>query len=488
MNWVTAKYAIERHLGSGGMAEVFVARSVGAEGFTRRVAIKRVLGGLMTHPELGELLIAEARISARLQHPNIVSVLDFDRDADGKFFLVMELVEGVSLDRLIGAGPLSVPLIIYLAVEILTGLRYAHDLPAPGDDGVRGIVHRDISPHNVLLSWEGVAKIADFGIAKVRAASLATASQHVRGKPAYMSPEQALARPLDGRSDLFAVGVMLWQMLCGRHLFHGADLQEVLAQLLVAPIPSPREVRPDVPADLARAVEKLLARDPAQRTPNADTAMSELIACADHPRHGREVLIEALEERFPGRAPVHAHRARRAPAGGVLPVAAPTPGAPGPPAHVRVTVTQRPGAVVDPVAPAARSPGRRQDRRRRAWIAVACGAVAAGLVAGGFVRRFGAGRSNADAAGPGASQVFSDGPHATTPRAVVEPTKDSRAAPAPSGGSISPGRSSIDAARNTPDRARAPASTPPPKSRPGGVTPQGAGSGSNRMREVRFGE
>jgi hypothetical protein len=200
------------------------------------------------------------------------------------------------------------------------------------------------------------------------------------------------------------------------------------------------------------------------------------------------VLIEALEERFPGRAPVHAHRARRAPSGGVLPVAAPTPGAPGPPAHVRATVTQRPGAVVDPVAPAAPPPGRRQDRRRRAWIAVACGALAAGLVAGGFVRRFGAGRSNADAAGPGASQVFSDGPHATAPRVVVDPTEGSRAAPAFSGGSISPGRSSIDAARNTPDRARAPASTPLPKSRPGGVTPQGAGSGSDRMREVRFGE
>ncbi|MGE5183784.1 MAG: serine/threonine-protein kinase, partial [Acidobacteriota bacterium] len=277
------KYRFDHRLGGGGMAEVFIGSTVGAEGFSRKVAIKRVLPGFSDNPAFAQMFVAEARISSRLQHPNIVSVLDFDRDPEGRLFLVMELVEGRDLDTLVASGPLPFPVIIYTIAEVLRGLGYAHDLPVTGDvgagdtiSGMRGIVHRDVSPHNVLLSWEGAVKVSDFGIAKARAASEATASVFIKGKPAYMSPEQANGQPLDGRSDLFAVGVMLWEMLCGRRLFVGEDTRSTLAAVLFGQIPRPRSLRPDVPKDLERVVMKLLERDLPARYATAELAIADL--------------------------------------------------------------------------------------------------------------------------------------------------------------------------------------------------------------------
>jgi serine/threonine-protein kinase len=227
------------------MAEVFFGSMLGAEGFQRRVAIKRVLRGFSENPQFAQMFIAEAQISSQLQHANIVSVLDFDREAEGRLFLVMELVEGKDLDALASSGPLPLPVIIHVIAEMLRGLGHAHDLPV--GVGIRGIVHRDVSPHNVLLSWDGAVKVSDFGIAKAKQASEATASVFIKGKPAYMSPEQANGQSLDGRSDLFAVGVMLWEMLCGRRLFVGEDTRATLAAVLFGQIPRPRSMRSDVP-------------------------------------------------------------------------------------------------------------------------------------------------------------------------------------------------------------------------------------------------
>jgi hypothetical protein len=376
---VHPKYAIERLLGGGGMAEVFLAQVSGAEGFTRRVAIKRILPRFSQDAEFARLFVSEAQLTSRLQHPNLVSVMDFDRDDHGRLFLVMELVDGVDLDRLLDTGPLSLPLIIYLAIEILSGLRYAHDLPLHAGAGVRGIVHRDISPHNVLLSWEGAVKVSDFGIAKSRAFSHAAVTAVVKGKPAYMSPEQANGDPLDGRSDLFSVGVMLWEMLCAQPLFSGSTARETIGRMLYGPIPSPSDVRPDVPADLSRVVLRLLTRDRAQRTPNADAAITELVACADHPRNGREVLIRTLAERFAGRAARHAHRvARAAPARVTTSRSGPRALAGGGPE----TLTAAPGVVLDPIAPPV--PRSRRPRRQRGWIVLTSVAVAGSLVGGGL--------------------------------------------------------------------------------------------------------
>ena len=293
------------------MAEVFLGSTVGAEGFSRKVAIKRVLPGFSDNPSFASMFVAEAQISAQLQHPNIVSVLDFDRDAESRLFLVMELVEGRDLDALLSTGILPFGVVVFTITEVLRGLGHAHDLPVGG--AIRGIVHRDVSPHNVLLSWEGAVKVSDFGIAKARAASEATASVFIKGKPAYMSPEQANGERLDGRSDLFAVGVMLWEMLVGRRLFTGDDTRATLAAVLFGQIPRPRSVRPDVPADLERVTMKLLERDLPARYPSAEDAISELLDCADAPKNGRELLVRVLAERFPQAAPVrssHAHHRR----------------------------------------------------------------------------------------------------------------------------------------------------------------------------------
>src|SRR6185436_11069226 len=183
---MSGKYRLETRLGGGGMAEVFLGSMLGAEGFSRKVAIKRVLPGFSDNPAFAQMFVSEAQISSRLQHPNIVSVLDFDRDADGRLFLVMELVDGQDLDALNASGLLPLPVVIHVIAEVLRGLGFAHDLPTTS--GLRGVVHRDVSPHNVLLSWEGAVKVSDFGIAKARAASEATASAFIKGKPAYMSP------------------------------------------------------------------------------------------------------------------------------------------------------------------------------------------------------------------------------------------------------------------------------------------------------------
>ena len=317
----SGKYRLDHRLGGGGMAEVFLGSMVGAEGFSRKVAIKRVLPGFSDNPSFGQMFVAEAQISAQLQHPNIVSVLDFDRDAENRLFLVMELVEGRDLDALVSTGLLPIPLVIFVISEVLRGLGHAHDLPV-STSTLRGIVHRDVSPHNVLLSWEGAVKVSDFGIAKAREASAATASMLIKGKPAYMSPEQANGEQLDGRSDLFAVGIMLWEMLVGRRLFVGEDTRTTLAAVLFGQVPRPRSLRSEIPKDLERVVMKLLERDLPARYATAEAAIQDLLECHDAPKAGRELLMKTLAERFPQDAPVRGSALRSR---GGLPPAGATP-------------------------------------------------------------------------------------------------------------------------------------------------------------------
>ncbi|MEP6864980.1 MAG: serine/threonine-protein kinase [Deltaproteobacteria bacterium] len=291
-----SRYQFGSQLGAGGMAEVFRGTMTGAEGFARDVAIKRVLPGFSTMPQFSSMFVQEAQIASQLIHPNIVQVLDFDRDAEGRLFLVMELVEGKSLDALAATGPLPASVIIFMVTEVLRGLGFAHELPAP-KHGVRGIVHRDVSPHNVLLSWEGAVKVSDFGIAKAREASAATASTMIKGKPGYMSPEQANGEELDGRSDLFAVGVVMWELLAARPLFVGTT-HEAMAQIFFRPIPLPSTLRADVPADLEAVAMRLLERDKRARYANAEAAIADLSRCRDASRDGRGDLVRLLVERF----------------------------------------------------------------------------------------------------------------------------------------------------------------------------------------------
>ena len=373
------------------MAEVFAGSTRGAEGFSRKVAIKRVLPGFSDNAGFSQMFVAEARISARLVHPNIVSVLDFDRDDDGRLFLVMELVEGADLDALLATGLLPFPVVIAVIAEVLRGLGFAHDLPTASD--IRGVVHRDVSPHNVLLSWEGAVKVSDFGIAKARAASEATASVFIKGKPAYMSPEQANGQPLDGRSDLFAVGVVLWEMLVGQRLFVGQDTRATLAAVLFGQIPRPRALRPAVPRDLERVTMKLLDRELAARYAAAELAIADLMKCGDAPRAGREAVSAILAERFADRAPVR-HSVARAREAAVAP--APPPGSA--PLYSRPTLTGAPDQRIElPAASAfaatAASTGGLAARSRR-WPGLALLAAVlfvassvAGFVVVSLVRR-----------------------------------------------------------------------------------------------------
>ncbi len=289
-----ARYRLGPRLGAGGMAEVFAGEVIGAEGFARRVAIKRVRAERSEAPRFAALFIEEARIASRLCHPNVVSVLDFDRDPRGRLFLVMELVEGKDLAALCEAGPLPPPVAIFLLSELLRGLGYAHALPHGG-----GYVHRDLSPHNVLVSWEGAVKVSDFGIAKALEEHGAGSSGIAKGKPGYMSPEQVNGEPLDGRSDLFAAGILLWEGLVGQRLFTGAA-RETFAQILFGDVPPPSRFAPGLPADLEAVAMRLLARDRNDRYPAAAAAIDDLARCADHPRDGRGELVRWMAHRFPG--------------------------------------------------------------------------------------------------------------------------------------------------------------------------------------------
>ena len=291
-----SRYRLGPRIGIGGMAEVFLGTVAGAEGFVRRVAIKRVPAGHRDAPELATMLIEEARIGSQLLHPNIAPVLDLDRDAEGRLLLVMELVDGKDLEALSAAGRLPPSIAIFVVGELLHGLGYAHALPHAGP--VRGYVHCDVSPHNVLVSWEGAVKISDFGIARAIEGRGGVRSENPRGKPSYMSPEQVSAEALDGRSDLFAVGIILWELLAGAKLFTGGT-RETFAKILFHAVPRPSELTAEVPADLEAVVMKLLARDREDRYPTAGAAIEALARCADHPRGGRSELVRWMARRFP---------------------------------------------------------------------------------------------------------------------------------------------------------------------------------------------
>jgi eukaryotic-like serine/threonine-protein kinase len=260
----TGKYRLDQRLGGGGMAEVFLGSTQGAEGFSRKVAIKRVLPGFSDNPSFAQMFVSEAQISAQLQHPNIVSVLDFDRDAENRLFLVMELVEGRDLDTLVQTGVLPWAVTIFVISEVLRGLGHAHDLPVGG--AIRGIVHRDVSPHNVLLGINGVVKISDFGLAKARdrIASL-TAPGTVKGKLSYLAPEVSFGKPNTAQSDLFGVGSVIWEALSGERLFDGKTDVEIFKKIRACKVPPILERRSDVPPALAAVLDVALSAEPANR-------------------------------------------------------------------------------------------------------------------------------------------------------------------------------------------------------------------------------
>jgi tRNA A-37 threonylcarbamoyl transferase component Bud32 len=254
-----ARYEVVGRIATGGMAEILLARAKDGT----LVVQKRILPRLVGDAELVRMFLDEARLAKSLAHANIVRVLDVGEDA-GDPYLVMERLEGADVARIVAAGrPIPLELALHIASSACTGLDYAHE---------RGIVHRDVSPHNLFVTDAGEVKVLDFGIAKAADRLAATRHGTIKGKLSYMSPEQAQSLPVDRRSDVFSVGVVLWELLSGRRLYDAASDFEILRAIV------DRDAPPlaGVPAELDRIVRQALARDPAQRPATAAALAAQL--------------------------------------------------------------------------------------------------------------------------------------------------------------------------------------------------------------------
>jgi serine/threonine protein kinase len=267
------QYELRELIAVGGMAEVYKGRVAGAEGFEKLVAIKRILPDLAEDERFVKMLLTEARIHSALSHRNIVQIHDLGISGDGEYFIVLEYVEGYDLrvitDQLSEQGEI-IPeaLSLHIAAEIAQGLHFAHELRGP-DGQPLGLVHRDVTPSNVLISMSGEVKLSDFGIAKRRHDHSVVGS--LKGNLAYMSPEQARQTNLDRRTDVFSLGAMLFEMLTGKRLREITD--EIAGWNYVASgqVPSVRAVRPDLPESFERLIAKALAPEPERRYADAAT-------------------------------------------------------------------------------------------------------------------------------------------------------------------------------------------------------------------------
>jgi serine/threonine protein kinase len=269
---VENRYKIVERIDSGGMAEVFKGRARAIHGIEKTVAIKRILPHLARNRKFVAMFLDEARLSVYLNHANIVQVFDIAR-AGEDYFIVMEYVEGANLRTLLDASrnanrPLPVEGAAFIAAEVCRGLAYAH-ARRDNDGRPLNIVHRDVSPPNILLSLEGEVKLVDFGLAKAASQLERSDPDILKGKLGYMSPEQAHGMPFDQRADVFATGILLWEMLAGRRLFRGETDLETLEQVRAARVQPLREINPRVPKDLEEVVSRALARDAARRYQSA---------------------------------------------------------------------------------------------------------------------------------------------------------------------------------------------------------------------------
>ncbi|HTJ44682.1 MAG TPA: serine/threonine-protein kinase [Kofleriaceae bacterium] len=259
-------YTLLKRLARGGMAEVFIARQRGqgdVGGWGRRVAVKRILPHLADSPEFTKMFLVEAKVAARLAHPNIVHIYDVGR-VDDDYFIAMEFVDGVHGAQLI-QHPERLPptLLARIGADAAAALHYAHTQEAR-------VVHRDVSPHNLMVSFDGVVKLVDFGIAKAFGAGEATRPGVVKGKYAYMSPEQAMGRALDGKSDVFSLGLVLWELAVGRYAFERGDPAAVMRAIRDGRVPQIERAAPNLPAPLAEAIRGALLPSPDQRPTAAE--------------------------------------------------------------------------------------------------------------------------------------------------------------------------------------------------------------------------
>ncbi|HEX7506523.1 MAG TPA: serine/threonine-protein kinase [Polyangia bacterium] len=269
------KYRIERYLAEGGMGAIYVGKKIGPGGFEKEVVLKQLLPEFTSRPEFRDLFFREAKISATLDHQNIVRTFDLVNSND-RLFIVMEYVRGADLRTIAWRArrrkPLSVQAILHVAIEILNGLAYAHSRRSPAGEPL-GIIHRDLSPSNILCSGEGEVKLSDFGIAK--AVTYSSVFYRVRGKVGYMSPEMARNQPIDARSDLFSLGVSIYETLIGERIYTG-DLNTPPDKIYAQTVPQLEAKFPGLPPGLQTVLDRALAIDRAARFPDAESFATAL--------------------------------------------------------------------------------------------------------------------------------------------------------------------------------------------------------------------
>ena len=265
------KYRLIAELGHGGMAEVFLAVVRGPAGFNKLVVIKQIRPQLAEDPEFLGMFLDEARLAARLSHPNVVQTNEVGQEGE-RYFIAMEYLEGQPLNRVIHrlqkSGGLPLAMHIKIVCDTLAGLHHAHEL-TDYDGTPLGVVHRDVTPHNIFITYDGLVKVVDFGIAKALNSSSETRTGVLKGKVAYMAPEQARGERVDRRADLFSVGVMLWEAATGKRMWKGVPDITILQRLLAGEIPTPRSINPDVPEKLEAIILKTLSH---QRDDRYETA------------------------------------------------------------------------------------------------------------------------------------------------------------------------------------------------------------------------
>ncbi|MEZ4224898.1 MAG: protein kinase [Polyangiaceae bacterium] len=463
------RYELVAEIASGGMATVFLARLSGMGGFQKFVAIKRLHPHLAGEREFVEMFLDEARLAAGIHHPNVVSILEVGA-SDRGYYLVMEYIEGDTLARLLARAatsgqrlPRGVALKILL--DTLTGLHAAHELKDEMGQPTE-LVHRDVSPQNVLVGLDGICRITDFGVARAASRLSATRVGQLKGKIAYMAPEQAMGKSdIDRRADVFAAGIVLWEVLAGRRLFKSENEAATLSRVLTEPIPHVSEVAPDVPRAVGDVAAKALERDPAARYPScahfAD-ALERSATDSDKLATGRELAAYVSEvignEIAQQREAVRAWLARSEPSQIQLPMAIPTPGQ----SPDRSGVTQM---AVPSVSSGGFSAVTAPPPRRGLWIGLVLLALVAVGVAAWWLGRRGAEPIPTAAPPSTASSVTAAAPTGDEPKSKPEPSA-SAAAPSGSGETALP-PSALPAAESPAPRPAGRPSPRPTKPSPG---------------------
>jgi eukaryotic-like serine/threonine-protein kinase len=444
------RYAIYDQIAAGGMAVVHFGRLLGQAGFSRTVAIKRLHPQFASDPEFVAMFLDEAHLAVRVQHPNVVAPLDVVV-ADGELLVVMDYVSGETLAQLLRQAALGdgvqPGIIASVLVDTLYGLHAAHD--AMGEDGAPlNIVHRDVSPQNIIVGVDGAARVLDFGVAKAAMRSHATKEGEIKGKVAYMAPEQLRSQAIDRRTDVFAAGVVMWEALAGRRLFRGDDLGQTIDRVLHGQIEPPSVFNARVESSLDAVVMRALERDAALRFNTARefavaieraTSLASPSEVADWVRRtGGSKLAQRIERvamiesrsssrlRVTARSPLHTPLGFEAPALPPLPSAANVrPLVVVPPADELPTV-RPPMPSLDVVAPVDEQPAPAAPFPKKPVLAVAVLALALGIAVAWWGRK-----PARETAPEAAARPTSAAPVPAPVTAAATPTSDPQQEPSP---------------------------------------------------------